>query len=155
MRFTLRFLGVTMAALASAGMTLHTRLWAEAIVSFSVLLYIAAAILSFRGGGQVRAFRFAFAVVGARLCASNKAGVDAFENHRVFIQAEDLVKIDCRSTLPGTLFIPRHQFMPPPMSDDASMYVGMQADMLIHSTAISFIPQRRPARLTGPMSGLK
>ena len=66
MRFTLckLFLGVTMAALASAGMTLHTRLWAEAIVSFSVVLYAAVAILSFRGGGQVRAFRVAFAVVG-------------------------------------------------------------------------------------------
>ena len=66
MRFTLcnLFLGVTMAALASAGMTLHTRLWAEAIVSFSVLLYIAEAILSFRGGGQARAFRIAFAAVG-------------------------------------------------------------------------------------------
>ena len=35
------------------------------------------------------------------------------------------------------------------------MYVGMQADMLIQRTAISFIPQRRPARLTGAMSGLK
>ena len=47
MRFTLckLFLGVTMAALASAGMTLHTRLWAESIVSFSILLYIAVAIL--------------------------------------------------------------------------------------------------------------
>jgi len=66
MRFTLckMFLGVTMAALASAGMTLHTRLWAEAIVSFSVVLYVAVAILAFRGGGQVRAFRVAFAAVG-------------------------------------------------------------------------------------------
>ena len=66
MRFTLckLFLGVTMVALASAGMTLHTRLWAEAIVSFSILLYIAVAILAFRGGGQARAFRIAFAAVG-------------------------------------------------------------------------------------------
>ena len=66
MRFTLckLFLGVTMAALASAGMTLHTRLWAEAIVSFSILLYIAVAILAFRGSGQARAFRIAFAAVG-------------------------------------------------------------------------------------------
>jgi hypothetical protein len=53
-----------MAALASAGMTLHTRLWAEAIVSFSIVLYAAVAILSFRGGGQAQAFRVAFAVVG-------------------------------------------------------------------------------------------
>ena len=66
MRFTLckLFLGVTMAALASAGMTLHTRLWAESIVSFSFLLHIAVAILAFRRGGDVRAFRIAFAAVG-------------------------------------------------------------------------------------------
>ena len=66
MRFTLckLFLGVTLAALASAGMTLHIRLWAEAIVSFSILLYIAVAILAFRIGGQARAFRIAFAAVG-------------------------------------------------------------------------------------------
>ena len=59
MRFTLckLFLVVTMAALASAGMTLHTRLWAEAIVSFSIVLYTAVAILAFRRGGQGRAFR--------------------------------------------------------------------------------------------------
>ena len=52
MRFTLckLFLIVTMAALASAGMTLHTRLWAEAIVSFSIVLYVAVAILAFRRG---------------------------------------------------------------------------------------------------------
>ncbi len=66
MRFTLckLFLVVTMAALASAGMTLHTRLWAEAIVSFSVVLYAAVAILAFRRVGESRAFRTAFAVVG-------------------------------------------------------------------------------------------
>ncbi len=27
------------------------------------------------------------------------------------------------------------QFIPPPMSDEASMYVGMHADMLIHKAA--------------------
>jgi hypothetical protein len=66
MRFTLTklFLIVTMAALAWAGMTLHTRLWAESIVSFSIVLYIAVAILAFRSGGQARAFRIAFAAVG-------------------------------------------------------------------------------------------
>ena len=66
MRFTLckLFLGVTMAALASAGMTLHTRLWAEAIVSFSIVLYTAVAISAFRRGGDARAFRIAFAAVG-------------------------------------------------------------------------------------------
>ena len=47
-----------------------------------------------------------------------------------------------------------HQFMPSLISPEASMYVGMHADMLIHSTAMSFIPQRRPARLTGAMSAL-
>ena len=67
MRFTLckLFLVVTMAALASAGMTLHTRLWAEAIVSFSIVLYTAVAILAFRRGGDGRAFRITFAAVGA------------------------------------------------------------------------------------------
>jgi hypothetical protein len=66
MRFTLckLFLGVTMAALASAGMTLHTRLWAEAIVSFSIIMYAAVAILAFRRGCDSRAFRTAFATVG-------------------------------------------------------------------------------------------
>jgi hypothetical protein len=66
MRFTLckLFLGVTMAGLASAGMTLHTRLWAEAIVTFSIVLYAAVAILAFRSGGQARAFRITFAAVG-------------------------------------------------------------------------------------------
>ncbi len=67
MRFTLckLFLGVTMAALASAGMSLHTRLWAEAIVSFSIVLYTAVAILVFHRGGDGRAFRATFAAVGA------------------------------------------------------------------------------------------
>ena len=67
MRFTLckLFLVVTMAALASAGMTLHTRLWAESIVSFSIVLYIAVAILAFCRGGDGRAFRATFAAVGA------------------------------------------------------------------------------------------
>ena len=67
MRFTLckLFLGVTMAALASAGMTLHTRGWAEAIVSFSIVLYAAVAILAFRRDSDSRAFRATFAAVGA------------------------------------------------------------------------------------------
>ena len=66
MRFTLckLFLVVTMAALASAGMTLHTRLWAEAIVSFSIVLYTAVAISAFRAAVIGRAFRIAFAAVG-------------------------------------------------------------------------------------------
>ena len=40
------------------------------------------------------------------------------------------------------------------MSDDANMYVGMQADMLIHSTAMSRADHRRPAAGTGAMSRL-
>ena len=47
-----------------------------------------------------------------------------------------------------------HQFMPPSISPEASMYVGMHADMLIHSTAMSFMPQRRSASVVGAMSGL-
>ena len=67
MRFTLckLFLGVTLAALASAGMTLHNRGWTEAIVSFSIALFTAVAILAFRRGGDGRAFRATFAAVGA------------------------------------------------------------------------------------------
>ena len=61
----------------------------------------------------------------------------------------------------STMTLPRkivstacHQFMPPSIRPEASMYVGMQADMLIHSTAMSFMPHRRPARGTGAMSWL-
>src|ERR1019366_4125751 len=38
------------------------------------------------------------------------------------------------------------QFMPPPMSDDASMYVGMHADIEIHSAAKLSMPHLRRAR---------
>src|SRR5258708_13929 len=40
-----------------------------------------------------------------------------------------------------------HQFMPPPMSDDASMYVGMQADMEIQRAAK--LPRRHLRREAG------
>src|SRR3954471_17670591 len=37
-----------------------------------------------------------------------------------------------------------HQFMPPPIRDDASMYVGMQADIEIHNAAKLSNPHLRP-----------
>src|SRR4029453_8381362 len=48
--------------------------------------------------------------------SSSKAGVDAFDYYCVFKQAEDLVKINRRSALSGTLLISRHQFMAPQKS---------------------------------------
>src|SRR5437870_3140733 len=61
----------------------------------------------------------------------------------------------------STMVLPRkmvntacHQFMPSLISEDASMYVGMQADMEIHSAAMSFIPHLRCARVVGAMSRL-
>src|SRR5262249_5622366 len=48
-----------------------------------------------------------------------------------------------------------HQFIPWSMSDEASMYVGMQADMLIQSTAISRADHRRRAAEIGAISRLK
>src|ERR1019366_480101 len=47
-----------------------------------------------------------------------------------------------------------HQFMPPLMSDDASMYVGMHADMEIHSAAKLNMPHLRRACATGARSAL-
>ena len=104
MRFTLckLFLGVTMAALASAGMTLHTRLWAESIVSFSIVLYAAVAILSFRSGGQVRAFRIAFAAVGGGylllvLCNTFTPIRDLLVTNRVLVLAGRSLQIEPNS----------------------------------------------------------
>src|SRR5438132_12233028 len=48
-----------------------------------------------------------------------------------------------------------HQFMPVSMSDDASMYVGTHADMLIHRTARSRARQVRSVAGTGARSRLK
>jgi|SRR5436190_5575567 len=108
MRFTLckLFLGVTMAALASAGMTLHTRLWAEAIVSFSILLYIAVAILAFRGGGQARAFRIAFAAVGGGylllvLCNTFTPIRDLLVTNRVLVLAGQAFHVPTQPTQTG------------------------------------------------------
>src|SRR5262249_14473170 len=47
-----------------------------------------------------------------------------------------------------------HQFMPRSMSDEASMYVGTQADMLIQSTARSRAVHLRRSGGTGATSGL-
>ena len=115
MRFTLckLFLGVTMAALASAGMTLHTRLWAEAIVSFSILLFIAVAILAFRGAGQARAFHIAFAAVGGGyvllvLCNTFTPIRDLLVTNRVLFIAGNALQASQSSsanTYTGTSFI--------------------------------------------------
>ena len=45
-----------------------------------------------------------------------------------------------------------HQFIPSAISDDASMYVGMQAHMLIQRAAKSPTPHFRPARDMGAIS---
>src|SRR5262249_34854947 len=59
------------------------------------------------------------------------------------------------TTLPRkTVTTACHQFMPPSMSDDASMYVGMHADMDTHSAAMSHRPHFRWARVVGAMSAL-
>ena len=101
MRFTLckLFLGITMAALASAGMTLHTRLWAEAIVSFSIVLYTAVAILAFRRGGEARAFRIAFAAVGGGylllvLCNTFTPIRDLLVTNRALVLAGRALQLD-------------------------------------------------------------
>src|SRR4051812_20282425 len=48
-----------------------------------------------------------------------------------------------------------HQFMPPSISEEAIMYVGMQAASEIHRTAMSFSPQRRSLGDVGAMSALQ
>src|SRR5947209_10756960 len=45
-----------------------------------------------------------------------------------------------------------HQFIPSLISDDASMYVGMQADIEIHSAAMSLVPHLRSCQVVGAMS---
>ena len=47
-----------------------------------------------------------------------------------------------------------HQFIPWSMRDEASMYVGTQADKLIHNTARSRVLHLRPVAGTGAMSEL-
>src|SRR5260370_38800419 len=60
-----------------------------------------------------------------------------------------------------TMVLPRkmvstacHQFMPSLIRDEASMHVGTQADMEIHSPPMSFIAHLRSARVVGAMSRL-
>src|SRR3954447_20794142 len=48
-----------------------------------------------------------------------------------------------------------HQFIPSAINDEASMYVGMHADIEIQSAARSFVPQRRSAWVVGARSGLE
>src|SRR4051812_44288975 len=46
-----------------------------------------------------------------------------------------------------------HQFMPPSMSEEASMYVGMHADMLTHSAAMDHTDHVRCPGVVGARSG--
>src|SRR5436309_5467306 len=62
----------------------------------------------------------------------------------------------------STIVLPRktvrtawYQFIPPSISDDASMYVGIHADMLIQSAAIDQADQVRWAGVVGARSGLE
>src|SRR5271170_5735299 len=62
----------------------------------------------------------------------------------------------------STMTLPRkivstacHQFMPPAMSDEASMYVGIHADMEIHSAAMSFVPHLRSPIRVGARSSFQ
>src|SRR5438067_7738409 len=62
----------------------------------------------------------------------------------------------------STMLFPRkivstacHQFMPSAISDEANMYVGMQADIEIHKAAMSLMPHLRWAHVVGAMSGLR
>ena len=61
-----------------------------------------------------------------------------------------------------TIVLPRkivstacHQFIPSTIKDEASMYVGMQADIETQSAAMSFMPQRRWSSGVGSRSGLE
>ena len=47
-----------------------------------------------------------------------------------------------------------HQFIPSEIKDEASMYVGMQADIDTQSAAMSRVPHFRPVIGTGAMSAL-
>src|SRR5580700_617309 len=48
-----------------------------------------------------------------------------------------------------------YQFMPSEMSEEASMYVGMHADIEIHSAAMSIIPHLRSLTRVGAMSSFQ
>jgi hypothetical protein len=66
MRFTLPklFLVVTLAALACAGLTLRTRLWAESIFTGTVVLFLVTGLLAVGRSGRVRVSSLAFAFFG-------------------------------------------------------------------------------------------
>src|SRR5471032_1590300 len=62
----------------------------------------------------------------------------------------------------STMTLPRkivstacHQFIPPEMSDEASMYVGMHADIEIHSAAMSFVAHLRSRMRVGARSAFQ
>src|ERR1017187_5755796 len=48
-----------------------------------------------------------------------------------------------------------YQFMPSEMSDEASMYVGMHADIEIHNAAMSFKPHLRSLTVVGAISSFQ
>ncbi|HEY2882243.1 MAG TPA: hypothetical protein VGJ15_07405 [Pirellulales bacterium] len=66
MRFTLPklFAAILLVALACGGLMARTRWWADGIVSLTVLLFLAAALLAIAGSGQTRVFRGSFAAIG-------------------------------------------------------------------------------------------
>src|ERR1700704_1452203 len=53
-----------------------------------------------------------------------------------------------------TVRMASHQFMPPPISEDASMYVGMHADIEIHKAAKLASPHFLRSHETGARSSL-
>src|SRR5215469_17544284 len=58
-------------------------------------------------------------------------------------------------TLPRkTVRMASHQFMPPPIREDASMYVGIQADIEIHKAAKLTSPHFLRSHETGARSSL-
>ncbi len=66
MRFTLSklFLAVAMVALACAGLIGRNRWWAESIVTLSIVLYVAVALLSIGRDMKTKIFRIAFSAIG-------------------------------------------------------------------------------------------
>src|SRR5215471_8408216 len=53
-----------------------------------------------------------------------------------------------------TVRMASHQFMPPPIREDASMYVGIQADIEIHKAAKLASPHFLRSQETGARSSL-
>ncbi len=89
-------------------MTLHTRLWAEAIVSFSIVLCTAVAILAFRSGVQPRAFRIAFATVGGGylllvLCNTFTPIRDLLVTNRALVLAGTALHVPTEESIGATM----------------------------------------------------